>query len=36
MHWDDVKVFLAVARTGTLTTAAEKLNLGIATVSRRL
>ena len=36
MNWDDVKIFLAIARTGTLTIAAEKLDLGIATVSRRL
>ncbi|KAA1283509.1 LysR family transcriptional regulator [Alcaligenes faecalis] len=36
MNWDDVRVFLAVARTGTLTHAATHLKLGVATVTRRL
>ena len=35
MNWDDVRVFLAVARTGTLTHAATHLKLGVATVTRR-
>lgn len=34
--WDDVRVFLAVARSGSLSAAAEALSLGIATVSRRI
>jgi DNA-binding transcriptional LysR family regulator len=34
--WDDLQVFLAVARTQTLSGAALRLNLGIATVSRRI
>ncbi len=34
--WDDVRAFLAVARTGTLSGAAENVVLGIATVSRRI
>ena len=36
LNWDDTRIFLAIARTGTLTAAAEQLGLGIATVSRRL
>lgn len=36
LNWDDTPVFLAVARTGTLTGAAEELGTGIATVSRRI
>lgn len=36
MNWDDTPVFLAVARTGTLTGAAAKLGTGVATVSRRI
>lgn len=36
MNWDDVAVFLAVARSGSLTGAAASLSLGLATVSRRL
>lgn len=35
-HWDDVRVFLAIARAGTLSGAAESMNIGIATLSRRL
>lgn len=36
LNWDDARIFLAIARTGTLTAAAQTLGLGIATVSRRL
>ncbi|RFA26611.1 LysR family transcriptional regulator [Alkalilimnicola ehrlichii] len=36
MVWDDTRVFLAVARHGTLSGAAESLNLGVATLSRRI
>lgn len=36
LKWDDAPVFLAVARTGTLTGAADVLGAGIATVSRRI
>ena len=35
-NWDDARIFLAIARAGTLSGAADKLNMGIATVSRRL
>lgn len=34
--WDDTRAFLAVARCGTLSAAALELNLGIATLSRRI
>lgn len=34
--WDDARVFLAIARSGTLSGAALALDMGIATVSRRL
>lgn len=34
--WDDTRAFLAVARNGTLSGAASELNLGIATLSRRI
>ena len=34
--WDDLRVFLAVARAGTLSSAAAQLHLGLATVSRRI
>ncbi|WP_085920352.1 LysR family transcriptional regulator [Halomonas sp. CSM-2] len=34
--WDDTRIFLAVARHGTLSGAAAELNLGIATLSRRI
>ena len=34
--WDDVPVFLAVARSGSLSGAASALSLGLATVSRRV
>ena len=36
MEWDDLKHFLAVARTGSLTRAAQKLRVSVATVSRRV
>jgi len=34
--WDDARIFLAIARHGTLSGAAISLDMGIATVSRRL
>lgn len=34
--WDDLRVFLAVSRAGTLSGAARDLGLGLATVSRRM
>lgn len=36
MIWDDARIFLAIARSGTLSGAAHTLGIGIATVSRRL
>ena len=36
VNWDDARVFLAVARCGTLSRAANELKMGIATLSRRL
>jgi DNA-binding transcriptional LysR family regulator len=36
MEWDDLKHFLAVARSGSLTQAALKLHVSLATVSRRV
>lgn len=36
MEWDDLKYFLAVARTGSVTDAARVLKVGVATVSRRV
>ncbi|HFF8522202.1 TPA: LysR family transcriptional regulator [Providencia rettgeri] len=36
MNWDDAKIFLAIAREGTLSAASKILKLGIATTSRRL
>ena len=36
MVWDDTRAFLAVARCGTLSAAAQNLNVGIATLSRRI
>lgn len=35
-NWDDVRIFLAVARIGTLSGAADTLGMGIATLSRKL
>ncbi|MHB0775620.1 LysR family transcriptional regulator [Halomonas sp. WWR20] len=34
--WDDARVFLAIARTGTLSAAARTLGIGLATTTRRL
>ncbi|MEM1416672.1 MAG: LysR family transcriptional regulator [Myxococcota bacterium] len=34
--WDDLRVFLAAHRTGSLQKAAERLGIGVATASRRL
>ncbi|ACB94841.1 LysR family transcriptional regulator [Beijerinckia indica] len=34
--WDDIKAFLAVLRTGTLSGAAEQMGVGLATLSRRI
>ncbi|MDO5641111.1 MAG: LysR family transcriptional regulator [Paracoccus sp. (in: a-proteobacteria)] len=34
--WDDIQSFLAIARTGSLSGAADRLGLGLATVSRRI
>ena len=36
MNWDDYRYFLAVARTGRLTTAGQQLNVDHATVGRRI
>lgn len=36
IHWDDTRIFLAVARVGTLSSASKMLGIGIATTSRRL
>lgn len=36
MEWDDLKYFLAVARTGSLSGAARELKTGAATVGRRI
>ncbi|MEL7383398.1 MAG: LysR family transcriptional regulator [Pseudomonadota bacterium] len=36
LNWDDAKIFLGIAREGTLSGTSKSLRLGIATVSRRL
>ncbi|MFC6639628.1 LysR family transcriptional regulator [Sulfitobacter sediminilitoris] len=36
LHWDDLKIFLAVARAGSLTGAARRLRVSQPTVSRKL
>ncbi len=36
LRWDDVRVFLAVAREGTLAAAAERLGVNASTVHRRV
>ncbi|WP_288960276.1 LysR family transcriptional regulator [uncultured Sulfitobacter sp.] len=36
LNWDDARPFLAVARLGTLSSAASHLQIGIATLSRRI
>ncbi len=35
-RWDDLRLFLAVARTGTLSAAAKALRLSVSTVQRRV
>lgn len=35
-NWDDLRVFLALAREGSLTAASQRLHAGVATVSRRI
>ena len=35
-RWDDLRLFLAVARSGTLSSAAEDLELNVSTVQRRV
>lgn len=36
MDWDDLRCFVTVAETGTLSRAADRLGVGVATVARRL
>jgi len=36
MHWDDLRIFLAVARAGSISGAAKRLDVQHSTVSRRL
>ncbi len=36
MNWDDIKIFLEVARAERLSTAAKRLLMDASTVSRRL
>lgn len=36
LNWDDLRIFLAVARTGNLVKAARKLHIDQSTVSRRI
>lgn len=36
MNWDDLRIFLAVARNGTLAQAAARLNIDPTTVARRI
>ncbi|MFC6489751.1 helix-turn-helix domain-containing protein, partial [Nitratireductor sp. GCM10026969] len=36
MNWDDVRIFLSVARTGQILGGARRLGLNHATVSRRI
>ncbi len=36
LNWDDMRIFIALARAGTLSGAAETLKSGAATVSRRI
>ncbi|TRW95432.1 LysR family transcriptional regulator [Paracoccus sp. M683] len=36
LRWDDARVFLAIARSGSLSGAAASLGMGIATVSRQI
>ena len=36
LNWDDTRIFLALAREGTLSGAARRLLIGVATISRRI
>ncbi len=36
MNWDDLKLFLAIGRQGSLTAASRRLGLDVATLSRRM
>lgn len=36
LNWDDIRLFLALAREGTLSGAAQSLGIGVATISRRI
>lgn len=36
LRWDDARTFLAIARAGTLSGAANRLGIGLATVSRQI
>ncbi len=36
LNWDDIRLFLALAREGTLSGAAHALGVGVATISRRI
>ena len=36
MNWDDMRLFLAVARTGSISGAARQLGVQHSTVSRRM
>ncbi len=36
MNWDDIRIFLAIARTGQILAAARRLSVNHATVARRL
>ncbi|WP_116132122.1 LysR family transcriptional regulator [Tropicimonas sp. IMCC34043] len=36
VNWDDIRLFLALAREGTLSGAARRLRVGVATISRRI
>lgn len=36
MNWDDIRIFLAIARTGQILSAARRLGVNHATVARRL
>lgn len=36
LRWDDAQVFLAIARSGSLSGAAGRLGAGLATISRRI
>ncbi|WP_027252730.1 LysR family transcriptional regulator [Photobacterium halotolerans] len=36
LNWDDARIFLAIARSGTLSGASKALGIGLATTSRRI